>query len=330
MKFTDKSFIKNRLIPGIVFLLVTLIVLTLVILFNNPNILSVDNTFKTIIKILCFAVFAAFGGFIFYEFISSFHLKKIESIFLAILMLITLIFPFHYFMIGIVHNISSNDMEFIKMENVAFVVVTDYYSILIWIFTSLCFFVMKIFSVDNPDYRSILLKSFIFLAVSYLLMISSKILIYSVYSEYQYFILFVVVSFVTDTGGYIGGSLFGGKIIKKKLAPKISPKKTWEGAIVGFVLSAIVISILIYSLGLFQLHDTTKLSAKIIQNFFRILLVIFLPVAAIIGDLIFSCIKRLNNIKDFSKILRGHGGFLDRFDSLSLITFVGFTILLLI
>lgn len=55
-----------------------------------------------------------------------------------------------------------------------------------------------------------------------------------------------------------------------------------------------------------------------------------MTIAAIFGDLIFSSIKRLNNIKDFSKILRGHGGFLDRFDSLSLITFVGFAILLLI
>lgn len=333
MKFNDKNFIKDRLIPGIIFLVVTLIVLILVILFNNPNLLTVDNTFKTVIKIICFAIFAAFGGFIFYEFISSFHIGKIQSIFLAVIMLITFIFPFHYFKIIIVQNISSTEAEFVRlfeMQNVALTVVSDYYSVLIWLFTTICFFVIKISSVDNPDYRLIGFKTLIFFAVSYLLMIASKILIYSVYSNYQYFILFVVVSFVTDTGGYIGGSLFGGKIIKKKLAPRISPKKTWEGAIVGFVLSAIVITILIYTLGLFEIEDTSKISAKIMQNFFRVLLIILLPIAAIFGDLIFSSIKRLNNIKDFSKILRGHGGFLDRFDSLSLITFVGFAILLLI
>ncbi len=101
--------------------------------------------------------------------------------------------------------------------------------------------------------------------------------------------------------------LFGKLIGKHKLAPNISPKKTVEGSIGGFLI-ALVVPIIIY--------------INLIGDFSYQLLIVtaLLAVFAQIGDLIFSKIKRDNKIKDFSNIMPGHGGILDRLDSILIVT----------
>jgi phosphatidate cytidylyltransferase len=102
---------------------------------------------------------------------------------------------------------------------------------------------------------------------------------------------------------YIVGSLIG-----KTPLTKISPKKTWEGTIGGAILAVVVVSGLFYSL--------------IDKNFIYIIIVIA-AIAAIIGtlgDLLESKLKRMANVKDSGSFMPGHGGFLDRFDSLLLAT----------
>jgi phosphatidate cytidylyltransferase len=102
-----------------------------------------------------------------------------------------------------------------------------------------------------------------------------------------------------DTGAYIFGNLIG----KNRLAPAISPKKTWEGSIGGaflVVLMAYINSLLFKDLSLMQW-----------MGFGAIVVVM-----GTLGDLIKSVMKRSFNVKDFGRILPGHGGVLDRFDSL--------------
>ena len=120
-----------------------------------------------------------------------------------------------------------------------------------------------------------------------------------------YMILAIVCfAWVTDIFAYFVGMLFG----KHKLSPHISPKKTIEGAIGGTVFSVLftIIFCLVYS----QITDV---------QFNWLAVVVYSLLCTIIGqigDLSFSYIKRTYGIKDFGKILPGHGGFLDRLDSL--------------
>jgi len=115
------------------------------------------------------------------------------------------------------------------------------------------------------------------------------------------FILFSV--WISDSAAYFIGKSFG----KNKLAPKVSPKKTWEGAVAGFVggVGGFVV------LSFFFLKEFPLLHAIIIG--------VIIGSIGQIGDLAESLIKRDAGVKDSSSIIPGHGGVLDRFDSLLLI-----------
>lgn len=114
-----------------------------------------------------------------------------------------------------------------------------------------------------------------------------------------FYVLFT--NYMSDVFAYYFGLKYG----KHKLAPIISPKKTWEGAIAGVVMSALLGTLVFAFLpfGGFQTWVMFIISGLI-------------GVGSIIGDLIFSSIKRYFGIKDFGVIFPGHGGILDRVDSL--------------
>jgi phosphatidate cytidylyltransferase len=109
---------------------------------------------------------------------------------------------------------------------------------------------------------------------------------------------FLIVVISTDTGAYASGLLFG----KHPMAPKISPKKTWEG-FTGSVLFAVLAGTLV---AIFMLNEPWPVG---------VLLGATMALTATMGDLIESLIKRDLGIKDISSFLPGHGGFLDRLDS---------------
>lgn len=109
---------------------------------------------------------------------------------------------------------------------------------------------------------------------------------------------FILVA-CSDTGAYAFGSLFG----KRKLAPHISPGKTWEGLAGGVLLSVVVGSIL----------GVVMLGA---QWWVGIVIGVLLALAGATGDLVESMIKRDAGLKDMSKLIPGHGGAMDRLDSL--------------
>lgn len=110
-------------------------------------------------------------------------------------------------------------------------------------------------------------------------------------------LLAVTIIVLADVGGYIAGKLFG----RHKLAPTISPGKTWEGLFGGMVLQAFLVGIL---LQLFPDIDALDLC----------MLVFPVAICSVIGDLFESMLKRFRGVKDSSNLLPGHGGFLDRLD----------------
>ena len=115
------------------------------------------------------------------------------------------------------------------------------------------------------------------------------------------------LAFLSDTGAYFAGIKFG----KHKLAPVISPKKTVEG-VVGGVLGA-VIGTAIYCLVIDLFFDFE------INYLYVLLYGVVCSLAGVLGDLCFSAIKRQTGIKDYGNLIPGHGGILDRFDSMMLV-----------
>lgn len=112
------------------------------------------------------------------------------------------------------------------------------------------------------------------------------------------FIYLVLIPICTDTFAYLVGSMIG----KHKMCPLISPNKSWEGFIAGLGVGTIIPSIVYYFL---LKHFSWQV----------VLCTAILSVMGQLGDIVFSKIKRENEIKDFSNLMPGHGGMLDRLDS---------------
>jgi len=119
--------------------------------------------------------------------------------------------------------------------------------------------------------------------------------------HYNFEILFgcLFILWASDTGAYFAGTLFG----KRKLFERISPKKSWEGALGGALLAVI------FALIIAEYFDT-------LEKWQWITISIIIIIGGIYGDLIESLLKRSIEIKDSGASLPGHGGFLDRFDGL--------------
>lgn len=116
----------------------------------------------------------------------------------------------------------------------------------------------------------------------------------------------VLTPIITDTFAYVGGSLIG-----KHKVTKLSPNKSWEGYIVGSLMGTFMMS----------MYYTTFISSNV--NIIMLILIIFLmTVVGQVGDLFFSAIKREHEIKDFSNLIPGHGGVMDRLDSLIFVSLV--------
>jgi len=115
----------------------------------------------------------------------------------------------------------------------------------------------------------------------------------------QWVVLGLLSTFAVDTGAYAVGKLFG----RHKMAPKISPGKTWEGAVGGYVAGTATAIVL---------HRLLDLPGTTLEVGF---LAFALPPIAMAGDLFESFLKRRMGIKDASGFIPGHGGFLDRLDS---------------
>lgn len=149
------------------------------------------------------------------------------------------------------------------------------------------------YSIDELVYQFVI----VFILTQALLAIDK---IYTNQLGFTVMIYVALATYLCDTGAYFFGVFFG----KHKFIPRVSPNKTWEGAIGGYFTGAFVSFI-------FALFLCKQLPLQ-----FILLSSLILPVIAEVGDLAFSSIKRRFHIKDFGSFLPGHGGALDRIDSL--------------
>lgn len=171
--------------------------------------------------------------------------------------------------------------------------------IFLFVFTVGVFFFSALSKVKNSDKgilscfaAAYIFPVFLSLLVPMLKMPHGKLLV----------ALAFIIAWIPDSFAYTVGSFFG----KHKLAPTVSPNKTFEGAIAGLVGGTMVVCI--FGFVLTRLNYSINWLWLIIMGIFGILL-------GILGDLFLSYIKRQCSIKDFGKLLPGHGGVLDRFDS---------------
>jgi phosphatidate cytidylyltransferase len=124
------------------------------------------------------------------------------------------------------------------------------------------------------------------------------------------FIILIVIG--ADTGAYFGGSVFKGP----KMAPKLSPNKTWSGFISGLIFGTLLGAFVGQFIGL-AAPAAFVLSALIV-------------ISSVFGDFLESGLKRKFNVKDAGNLMPGHGGLLDRVDSLMMaITFSALVVLLM-
>lgn len=117
-------------------------------------------------------------------------------------------------------------------------------------------------------------------------------------------LLLIAVVMGSDTGGYLGGVYFGGKVFVRwpAIAPQISPNKTWEGAVGAMVVSTVISGVLVLWTGM--------ISSPLVW----LTIALAGSIASMCGDFLASAIKRFSGVKDSGRLLPGHGGFIDRGD----------------
>ncbi len=174
-------------------------------------------------------------------------------------------------------------------------------------------FIFELYSKAENPFSNIAftLLGLIYIALPFSLL--NYITTYNGYYSYQILFGFFFILWSSDTGAYLAGSAFG----KHKLYSRVSPGKTWEGSIGGAIASygvAWLISGWYTSITLFD----------------WMVIATILVIIGTLGDLVESLLKRSINVKDSGNLLPGHGGILDRFDSLILATPFVFTYLYLI
>ncbi len=157
-------------------------------------------------------------------------------------------------------------------------------------------FVIELFFDKNADFCA---YTYVLTTVCFMALHSVG-KIYSFQAGFRIMMFVLIACFVCDTMAYFCGVFLG----KHKMIPHVSPNKTWEGAVGGYLFAA-VLSIIYGLLACKELPVSLVICAGLI-----------LPAVAEIGDLSFSSVKRRYEIKDFGNLFPGHGGALDRVDSI--------------
>lgn len=165
------------------------------------------------------------------------------------------------------------------------------------------YLIAAVFLHGRTGYKSITSNCLLTYYITYFM--GSLILTRNQYGVFAALLIFIC-AWITDSGAYFTGRFLG----RTKLIPKVSPKKTVEGAIGGVISCIIIVVIYTHGLKLVEAHNI----------FLTILFAAIASVLSQFGDLIASSIKRDCGVKDFGNILPGHGGLTDRFDSVLFIS----------
>ena len=215
-----------------------------------------------------------------------FKTRTLTAIVFAAVMLVGLLTNLAFFLALFILIMIGCLVEYIRLVNKI-----ESFKMLLFAFTAF-YVVMPIFMLIDlarwPQTGSLFLGDFNFSAANYSSLLPCGI-IFSIW--------------INDTMAYVVGSFIG-----KTPLSKISPKKTWEGTIGGAVLCVAVITLL----------GATIPAAKVIEVQHWFMIALLAAVFGSVGDLLESKIKRTAGVKDSGNFMPGHGGFLDRFDSLLL------------
>lgn len=185
----------------------------------------------------------------------------------------------------------------------------------LWIYF-MAMFIMMIASRAKLPFEQVCISAFAGIFVPLMLSALTRILTLT-YGKF-YILVPLALSFGTDSAAYFVGVFFG----KHKMAPIISPKKSWEGCF-GGILGGILL-MLAYALVL-------KLGFGLdVRYGVAVVYGVLGAVSCVLGDLVYSVIKRQTGIKDYGTLLPGHGGILDRFDSMSIVAPLCETLILLL
>ena len=179
--------------------------------------------------------------------------------------------------------------------------------------TALYIFCVAVFDNKNIDVADV---GLLFASCFYIISaFTSIVYIYDYIAQGKYiYLLAFLCAWITDIFAYFTGKFFG----KHKLLPSVSPKKTIEGAIGGVLFC--IISLIAFG---FIIETWFNPEGKIQANYIVLAVSgIFIYVVSQIGDLIMSLIKRRYGIKDYGIIFPGHGGILDRFDSVIAVSLI--------
>lgn len=213
-------------------------------------------------------------GFLILVFTYFLYLFDLPYIFILVIFLFSLI---ELFKCGIFKNLSITiPFLYLSFLLLVFFINNSNFSLIIFILSILINLIQKKYIKEIFLLNFLMFFYFIFLIIH-----DSSINIFHI----------IFIAFFNDTLAFIFGRMIKGPLI----FPSVSPKKTWSGTFISFLLSTFLIT---------YFFDFNIIKSALIS------------ISLFFGDLYFSYIKRSINIKDFSNILKGHGGILDRIDSL--------------
>ncbi|BBU47619.1 phosphatidate cytidylyltransferase [Mycoplasmopsis felis] len=320
-----KNIWNQRIIPAIIIVvfLICSVVLLRFSFYWSFELLKTNISLFWIARSLSIIFILLFSFWIFFEISKAYLKNKFFSV-LQSLFLLSLFFVNQRFLFSVL-LIQENGINNHKTN----IFWRDWEFFLTLFLNSIICMLFRVYIIKNINWLQLLLKTFTFFISLLILSTFIKAFVYlnTIDSGIEYIVLFILIASSSDIGGYFGGMFFGNKFFTKKMAPMISPNKTWEGAFVGYLSSLIVSLLFIYVYyGIGQNYSITHDIGSIINNFTGhsfglILLLSIAPLLSITGDLYFSFIKRKLEIKDYSNILRGHGGIIDRVDSISFVFF---------
>ncbi len=220
-------------------------------------------------------------------------------------------------LVNIRYHDEKKNIELVKLLGVCslfFIVLNDIFfqidNQLLWEIPILMFTIPIVIYQDGSRYN--INDAFYMLGIVFFLGIAFHNIIYMSKIDIYKCVFIFLIAFSTDTYAYIGGSLIG-----RHPLTSISPKKTIEGSLIGIIMGCIIGGVYYnLAIGGVSLLDS-------------IVICFCLTILSEIGDLLFSSIKRYYNQKDYSNLIPGHGGILDRFDSIIFVS-LGFSIILAI
>jgi len=229
--------------------------------------------------------------------VSNFINRSISSLFLFILFIILFLLKLNQFIFLLLFIVVYYELYKNKLSN-QYIVIFSFLSYLFFLIYYEYFFLFISLMDHYMLVILILIVSFSFLKISrFSKLVLLNLFIYTCFllmtffykSYFETFFLILILTSLNDIFAYILGSFFKGP----KIIPAISPNKTWSGTISSYLISFL----LLYFLN------------------FNIMFCIFIPTSYFIGDIYFSNYKRILKIKDYSSLIKGHGGVLDRLDS---------------